>query len=128
MVLGHSDALAAIRKKSRLQLVCYSAHWEICVTQNEEVSKRQFFCRCRRRSGRTQARLLRPWTSRNTMAQCEGTIARMLMHLLGSNIYCGPSLGQLSNTFGTAGPIGKKIAMAHGSTTPQFAPLSQRSS
>jgi len=43
MVLGHSDALAAIRKKSRLQLVCYSAHWEICVTQNEEVSKRHFF-------------------------------------------------------------------------------------
>jgi len=30
------------------------------------------------------------------------------MHLLGSNIYCGPSLGQLSNTFGTAGPIGKE--------------------
>jgi len=62
------------------------------------------------------------------MAQCEGTIARMLMHLLGSNIYCGPSLGQLSNRFGTAGLIGKKIAMVHGSITAQFAPLSQRSS
>ena len=41
----------------------------------------------------------------------KGTIARVLMHLLGRNNYCGPSLGQLSQQFGMQGLIGKKIAV-----------------
>jgi putative DNA primase/helicase len=41
----------------------------------------------------------------------KGTIARVLMHLLGRKNYCGPSLGQLAQTFGMQGLIGKKIAV-----------------
>jgi hypothetical protein len=41
----------------------------------------------------------------------KGTIARVLMHLLGRNNYCGPTLGQLAQTFGMQGLIGKKIAV-----------------
>jgi putative DNA primase/helicase len=33
------------------------------------------------------------------------------MHLLGANNYCGPSLGQLAQTFGMQGLIGKKVAV-----------------
>jgi putative DNA primase/helicase len=41
----------------------------------------------------------------------KGTIARVLMHLLGRNNYCGPSLGQLAQPFGMQGLIGKKLAV-----------------
>lgn len=41
----------------------------------------------------------------------KGTIARVLMHLLGRNNYCGPSLGQLAQAFGMQGLIGKKLAV-----------------
>jgi putative DNA primase/helicase len=41
----------------------------------------------------------------------KGTIARVLMHLLGKNNFCGPSLGQLSQRFGMQGLIGKKLAV-----------------
>jgi putative DNA primase/helicase len=41
----------------------------------------------------------------------KGTIARVLMHLLGRQNYCGPSLGQLSQPFGMQGLVGKKIAV-----------------
>ena len=41
----------------------------------------------------------------------KGTIARVLMHLLGRANFCGPSLGQLSQTFGMQGLIGKKLAV-----------------
>lgn len=41
----------------------------------------------------------------------KGTIARVLMHLLGRANYCGPSLGDLSQQFGMQGLIGKKIAV-----------------
>jgi putative DNA primase/helicase len=41
----------------------------------------------------------------------KGTLARMLMHLLGPKNFCGPSLGQLSQPFGMEGLIGKKVAV-----------------
>ena len=41
----------------------------------------------------------------------KGTIARVLMHLLGRSNFCGPSLGQLAQIFGMQGLIGKKIAV-----------------
>ena len=41
----------------------------------------------------------------------KGTIARVLMHLLGRANYCGPSLGQLAQPFGMQGLIGKKLAV-----------------
>lgn len=41
----------------------------------------------------------------------KGTIARVLMHLLGRNNFCGPSLGQLAQQFGMQGLIGKKLAV-----------------
>jgi len=41
----------------------------------------------------------------------KGTIARMLMHLLGRSNYCGPSLNQLAQSFGMQGLIGKKLAV-----------------
>lgn len=41
----------------------------------------------------------------------KGTLARVLMHLLGPKNFCGPSLGHLSQPFGMQGLIGKKIAV-----------------
>jgi len=41
----------------------------------------------------------------------KGTIARVLMHLVGPANFCGPSLGELPQTFGMQGLIGKKIAV-----------------
>ncbi len=52
----------------------------------------------------------------------KGTIARVLMHLLGRNNYCGPSLSQLAQQFGMQGLIGKKLAglQMRGSTIAQI--------
>jgi putative DNA primase/helicase len=41
----------------------------------------------------------------------KGTIARVLMHLLGKKNFCGPSLGQLPKDFGMQSLIGKKLAV-----------------
>jgi len=41
----------------------------------------------------------------------KGTIARVLMHLLGTRNYCGPSLAHLAQPFGMEGMIGRKIAV-----------------
>jgi putative DNA primase/helicase len=41
----------------------------------------------------------------------KGTIARVLMHLLGLRNCCGPSLNQLTQPFGMEGLIGKKLAV-----------------
>jgi putative DNA primase/helicase len=41
----------------------------------------------------------------------KGTIARVLMHLIGRTNFCGPNLGQFSHQFGMQGLIGKKLAV-----------------
>lgn len=41
----------------------------------------------------------------------KGTIARVLMRLLGRANFCGPSLNQLAQSFGMQGLIGKKLAV-----------------
>jgi putative DNA primase/helicase len=41
----------------------------------------------------------------------KGTTAGVLYNLLGPKNYCGPSLGQLGQTFGMQGLIGKKLAV-----------------
>ena len=45
------------------------------------------------------------------MRSGKGTIARVLMKLLGQNNVCGPTLSSLSTNFGLAPLIGKRLAV-----------------